>query len=63
MKLLKKLTAIHAPSGEEIVLRNFLIDYVKQNQANWQTQPEILYGSDFQDCLILKFGKPRTAVY
>jgi len=61
--LLKTLCDFHAPSGEEASLKNFLLKYVKEHQKNWKVQPEILEGADLQDCLILSFGKPRTAVF
>lgn len=61
--LLKELQKIHAPSGDESKMKQFLIDYVKTNQISWKVQPEIIYGEQFQDCLILKFGKPRTAIF
>ena len=61
--LLKKLQAIHAPSGEEVNLKEFLVDYVRQHQSEWVNQPELICGDEFQDCLILKFGKPRTAIF
>ncbi|MAW30551.1 MAG: aminopeptidase [Flavobacteriales bacterium] len=63
MELLKKLCKIHAPSGEEEVLRNFLIDYIKNNQSNWKTKPTLYFGKGFQDNLILVFGKPNVAVF
>ncbi len=63
MKLLKTLCEIHAPSGDEINMKNFLLDYVATNQSKWKVKPELIYGDDFQDCLILKFGNPRTAVF
>ena len=63
MELLKTLCEIQAPSGNESPLKAFIIKYVEENQANWASQPEIIHGDDFQDCLILKFGQPRTAVY
>ena len=63
MQLLKKLCAIHAPSGNEAGMKNFLLEYVKNNQSQWKVQPEIIHGDDFQDCLLLVFGKPRTAVF
>lgn len=63
MQLLKELTEIHAPSGEEAAMKNFLLDYIIQNQKNWKTQPTIVHGEEFMDCLILAFGKPRTAVF
>ena len=61
--LLKDLQAIHAPAGDEAPLRDFLIYYVEKNKAKWKVQPDLIYGDDFQDCLILKFGKPRTAIF
>jgi putative aminopeptidase FrvX len=61
--LLKDLQAIHAPAGDEAPLRDFVIDYVKKNKAHWKVQPDLVYGDDFQDCLILKFGNPRTAIF
>ena len=63
MELLKKLCKIHAPSGEEEVLRDFLINYIKSKQANWKTKPTLYFGKGFQDNLILVFGKPNVAVF
>ena len=61
--LLKELQAIHAPAGDEAPLRDFVIDYVEKNKVQWKVEPELIYGDDFQDCLILKFGTPKTAVF
>jgi len=61
--LLKQLCEVHAPSGEEGALRDFLINHIKKEKKNWKHKPELFYGEDFQDCLILKFGKPRTAIF
>lgn len=61
--LLKELQNIHAPAGDEAPLRDYIIDYVRSNMSHWKVQPELVYGDDFQDCLILKFGKPRTAIF
>lgn len=63
MELLKKLTEIRAAASDEAPMRDFIIDYVKSNSANWKTQPELVYGKGFQDCLILVFGEPRTSIY
>ena len=63
MELLKKLCSIHAPSGNEEAMTNFLLDFIKKNQNNWKVTPEIFYGDDFQNCIVLIFGKPRTAVF
>ncbi len=63
MDLLKKLIEIKGASGDESRVRDFIIDYVKSNAANWKTKPELFYGDGFQDTLILVFGQPRTAVF
>ncbi len=63
MEILKKLCEIQAPSGSEYVMKEYLIKYIKQNQKNWKVRPEIVHGEDFQDCIILVFGNPRTAIF
>lgn len=63
MELLKKLCEIHAPSGEERPLRDFLIRYFEENSHLFQHKPELIYGEEFQDCLLVKFGKPRTVIF
>jgi len=61
--LLKTMCAIHAPSGNEQAMKEFILDYIKQEQKNWKHKPKIYHGKGFQDCIILVFGKPRTAVF
>jgi len=63
MKLLKKMCEIHAPSGEELAMKEFLLNYINDNQINWKVQPTLHHGHGFQDNLILVFGKPRTAIF
>jgi len=63
MELLKELCAIHAPAGNEIKMKEFIIDYIKKNGSTFKVKPEIITGSYLQDCIILKFGTPRTAVF
>jgi hypothetical protein len=55
--------AIPGASGDESQVRDFIIDFVKSNQHGWHNRPEIIWGDDFQDCVILKFGKPRLAAF
>ncbi len=62
-QLLKELCEIHAPSGQELPVKDFLLRYIKKEKKHWISQPEIIEGNEFQDCLILKFGKPRTAIF
>jgi len=63
MKLLKNLCEIHAPSGEEYPMKEFLLKYFAKEKKHWKAKPEILHGEEFQDCILLKFGKPRTAIF
>ncbi len=63
MELLKELTKVRSASSDESRMKNFLLDYVLKNQENWTVQPKIIEGKGFQDCLMLVFGQPRTAIY
>lgn len=63
MNLLETLCSIHAPSGSEAPLKEFLLKYIKKEKRKWKVKPLIVEGEEFQDCLILKFGKPRTAIF
>ena len=63
MKLLKEMCSIHAPSGNEVAMTKFLLDYIKKHQKDWKVKPEIFSGEGFQDCIVLVFGKPRTAIF
>ncbi len=61
--LLKELCAIPAPSGNELAMKEFLLNYIKINSKNWKHQPKIICGNGFQDNIMLIFGKPRTALF
>lgn len=63
LSLLKTLCAIHAPSGNESAMTSFLLEYIEREKSKWQVQPEIFHGDGFQNCIVLIFGKPRTAVF
>ena len=63
MQLLQTLCAIHAPSGNEGPMKSFLLDYIQKEQRNWKAKPEIITGDFIQDCIILKFGTPKTAIF
>lgn len=63
MQLLQALCQIAAPSGNEAPLTEFLLRYIQQHQNGWRTQPTVVAGGEFQDCIILIFGNPRTAVF
>ena len=63
LDLLEKLVQIQGTSGDEGCIKNYLIDYIHTNQHNWNTKPTLIYGDEFQDALILVFGKPTTAIF
>ncbi|MFM8348997.1 MAG: aminopeptidase [Bacteroidota bacterium] len=61
--LLRALCEVHAPSGEEFRMKEFLLSYIRKEKKNWKYPVEVIHGEELQDCLILRFGKPRTAVF
>jgi putative aminopeptidase FrvX len=61
--LLKKMCSIHAPSGNESAMTQLILDYIKSDQSNWAARPEIFSGDEYQNGIVLVFGKPRTAIY
>lgn len=61
--LLETLVAIRGVASDEQAIRNFILDYVERNKANWKAQPTVFAGEDFHDTIVLVFGTPRTAVY
>jgi putative aminopeptidase FrvX len=63
MHLLHSLCRLPAPAGNEAALTQFVLDYVRQQQSTWRHQPQIIADERFQDCILLVFGKPRTAVF
>lgn len=63
MELLKSLCEVFAPSGNEVLLKNFILNYVEKHKDSWKTTPKVIVGEEFQDCILLVFGKPRSAVF
>ena len=63
MKLLEELCSIRGAASDESRVKEFLLNYVNQHSSDWLTKPEIYAGDEFQDCLVLVFGNPQTAIY
>jgi putative aminopeptidase FrvX len=64
MQLLQTLCQFPAPSGEEAGLTHWLLAYVQERGASWRQPPVVVHDeAQFQDCLLLVFGQPRTAVF
>lgn len=60
-ELLNSLLKVHSPSGEEVNMKQFILNYVNEHSSKWKAKPLLVYGDEFQDCLIMIFGKPEVA--
>ena len=63
MKLLEQLIGIHAPSGSEKPMKDFILDYISKKSPSWKVQPQVIAGEELHDNVILVFGKPTTAIF
>ena len=63
MELLQKLVEVRGASSDESAIKEFVLNHVAENSDKWKVNPEIVHGKGFQDCVILIFGKPTTAIY
>jgi len=63
MELLKQLIAVRGASGDESAIKSFILNHIESAKKDWTVQPEIIHGEEFQDAIILVFGKPRTAIF
>jgi putative aminopeptidase FrvX len=63
LSILKTMCAVHSPSGNEVAMKEFLLDYIKKESKNWKHKPKVIHGKGFQDNIMLVFGKPRTAIF
>lgn len=61
--LLKNLCAIPGISGDESAIQQFVLAYIQENSKSWKVQPQVFYGVEFQDAIVLVFGKPQTAIF
>ncbi|MEB2780191.1 aminopeptidase [Algoriphagus sp. C2-6-M1] len=63
MKFLFEILKQNSVSGDESRTSDFIIQYIAQRKKYWNVSPEIFSGGNFHDCILLKFGAPRTAVF
>ena len=63
MELLKNLVEVRGAASDEGRIKEFILDYIEKNSSNWKAKPTVIHGEGFQDCIVLVFGKPRTAIY
>lgn len=62
-QLLRELVSIPGAASDEGAIRDFLLQYIVNQQNNWKCKPKIYWGEEWQDQLILVFGKPKTAIF
>jgi putative aminopeptidase FrvX len=58
-----KLLEIQSVSSDESNIKQFLLNLIIERKHSWKVSPEIHHGPELHDCLLLKFGKPRAAVF
>jgi putative aminopeptidase FrvX len=63
MNLLFELLKLKSVSGDESDISTFILSYVSANSSKWDNEPIIFSGENFHDCILLKFGNPRTAIF
>lgn len=63
MDLLKELLNIKGVSGYEDNIRNFILNKISSEKNSWKKIPTVYSGRGFQDCILLKFGNPRCALF
>ncbi len=63
LALLEQLTRIQATCGAEGDLKNFVLQYLEDNQKSFLAKPHIFTGFGLLDAVLLVFGKPNVAVF
>ncbi|MEY2704688.1 MAG: hypothetical protein RL407_750 [Bacteroidota bacterium] len=61
--ILDEILHINSVSGDEAEISAWLMAYIAEHHQHWKVQPEIHSGESFHDCILLRFGVPRTAVF
>jgi putative aminopeptidase FrvX len=62
-EFLKELLSIPSVSGDEFEFLSKLLHRINQRKSDWKVSPELFFGEKYHDCILLKFGTPRTAVF
>ena len=61
-KLLKKLTSLHTPTGEEEKAVDFLLEYIEKNKSSWKHTPKVIHNEETRNNIVVVFGNPKTAI-
>lgn len=55
---------MRAVSGDERAMTDFVLSYIGETEKNWKVRPRLIHGNEFQENIVLVFGKkPRTAIF
>ena len=60
---LKELLFIQSVSGDESIMASWVSSFIHERKNSWKVVPEVFHDEKFHDCILLKFGNPRTAVF
>ena len=63
MEILFELLASRGLSGDEYNTSNLIFRHIEERKTTWNVFPIVYSGDEFHDCILLKFGDPRTAVF
>ena len=63
MKFLLEILKQNSVSGDEFKISELILQYIQQRKYSFKVVPDVYFGEDFHDCILLKFGTPRTAVF
>jgi putative aminopeptidase FrvX len=61
--LLKEILYLESVSGDEANISAFILNHIFERKDRWKVTPKIYFGEEFQDNIVLVFGKPKTAVF
>lgn len=61
--LLKEILHINSVSGDESRISSYLTNEINKRKSSWNVLPEIFFGQNFHDNIVLVFGSPRAAAF
>lgn len=61
--LLEEIFRIQSVASDESRISAYIVNHVLKRRTEWKVTPEIFYGENLHENIVLVFGKPRTAVF
>lgn len=62
-KLMEDILRIQSVSSNESKISAYIINYVLKRRTDWKVTPNIFFGENLHDNIVLVFGEPRTVVF